>query len=206
MGEEGKPRKTDRRVIKTQKAIRQAFRKLLAEQDVDKITVSALAREADIDRKTFYLHFPSIDALIEQEVGAIVDRIAKALSSPATASEGLTTESSAVSMKRVLIELANLAEENPGLYQRIISSTSLDQMVDALHEPVLRAASESQGEPSAEKTEGFDYLVRFYIAGTLSVFTQWFMNDHDRPIDSIVDIVGKATDGKLSLTMAHGTA
>lgn len=191
MAEEGRPRKTDRRVIKTQKAIRNAFHKLLIEKPIDKITVSALAREADIDRKTFYLHFPSVDALIEREANEIVERVAQALSTPATSPD----ESSTSYMKRVLVELAKVADENTELYQRVISSLSIDQMVDALHEPVCRAARKTHEDAPDDNPAGFDYAVRFYIAGTLSVFTQWFINDRERPIDSIVDVVERATAG-----------
>ena len=42
-----------------------------------KITVTALAREADIDRKTFYLHYDTVDAvadaLLKQEAERIVE-------------------------------------------------------------------------------------------------------------------------------------
>lgn len=49
-------RSTDRRVVRTRKAIREAFFKLMEDQDYHKITIASIAREADIDRKTFYLH------------------------------------------------------------------------------------------------------------------------------------------------------
>lgn len=185
MVEKSAPKKTDRRVIKTQRAIRQAFRKLLVENGLEKITVSALAREADIDRKTFYLHYSSIDALIQQEANILVDRVAKALSSPAKEGGELTP----FSMKCVLIELANVVEENSELYHHVISSLSIDQMVDALHEPVRRAALESNKELGRADERGFDYIIRFYIAGTLSVFTRWFIEDRESPIESVVDVV-----------------
>ena len=50
-------RSTDRRVVRTRKAIREAFFKLMENQDYHKITIASVAREADIDRKTFYLHY-----------------------------------------------------------------------------------------------------------------------------------------------------
>lgn len=56
----------DKRVARTEKAIRAAFFKLLGDIDYEKISVSALAREAGVDRKTFYLHYRSIDALADE--------------------------------------------------------------------------------------------------------------------------------------------
>lgn len=185
--------KVDRRIVKTQKAIRQAFLKLLTEKGISKITVSALAREADIDRKTFYLHFSSIDELIEQEATLLVDKVAHALSSPAQQIGG----SVPINMKGVLVELAAVAEENVELYRHVISSLSIDQMVDALKEPVRRAALESVPDNATVDEDALDYILRFYIAGTLSVFTRWFMEDRERPIEQVVDIVER-------MTQSHG--
>ena len=67
--------KLDRRVVRTRKAIQTAFRNLVVRQGAEKITVSALAREADIDRKTFYLHYASLDELAEEQGHLVVDRI-----------------------------------------------------------------------------------------------------------------------------------
>ena len=67
--------KIDRRVLKTRAAIKAALDKLVKEQGMDKLTVSALAREANIDRKTFYLHYDSIDALIDSAASDMVQDI-----------------------------------------------------------------------------------------------------------------------------------
>ena len=54
--------KRDMRVIRTRKAIRQAFEELVLEEDVDRITVKAIADKACINRKTFYLHYDTIES------------------------------------------------------------------------------------------------------------------------------------------------
>lgn len=59
-------KKADRRVIRTRSAIRKAFTDLLAETAYNKITITALAKRADVDRKTFYTHYSSVDNLLER--------------------------------------------------------------------------------------------------------------------------------------------
>ena len=54
-------KKADRRVIRTRSAIRKAFTDLLAETAYNKITITALAKRADVDRKTFYTHYSSVE-------------------------------------------------------------------------------------------------------------------------------------------------
>ena len=54
----------DRRWTKTETAIKKAFFTLASQGDFRKITITALAEAADIDRKTFYLHYHSIEDLV----------------------------------------------------------------------------------------------------------------------------------------------
>ena len=54
-----KPR-IDRRIVRSRNAILSAFERLLMEKPLADITVSAIAREANVDRKTFYVHLSLI--------------------------------------------------------------------------------------------------------------------------------------------------
>ena len=46
-------RKTDRRSLRTQSAIKKAFEELLAEKNISEISITELAERADIHRATF---------------------------------------------------------------------------------------------------------------------------------------------------------
>ena len=56
----------DRRITKTKTAIREAYFSILKENSSAKITVTEIANRANIDRKTFYLHYDSPEALMEE--------------------------------------------------------------------------------------------------------------------------------------------
>ena len=58
---------TDLRTIRTKNAIHHAFQELAANTSIEHITVKELAELAGINRKTFYSHYDSIEAL-EQEL------------------------------------------------------------------------------------------------------------------------------------------
>ena len=57
--------RVDRRVRRSRRAIIEAFDRLIMDEPIDQISVSLIAREADVDRKTFYQHFGSIDGLLD---------------------------------------------------------------------------------------------------------------------------------------------
>lgn len=66
---------TDRRVARTKQALREAFRKLAQQYRFREITVQQLTAEANINRKTFYLHFDSIDDLADSFTAEIADQL-----------------------------------------------------------------------------------------------------------------------------------
>ncbi|MBS7527246.1 TetR/AcrR family transcriptional regulator [Fusibacter paucivorans] len=71
--------KNDLRFQKTHSAIRAAFRTLMAKKDYDKITVKALCELAKINRKTFYLHYHTLDDMITELEYEIAENILTAL-------------------------------------------------------------------------------------------------------------------------------
>ena len=56
--------KQDLRYLKNENLIRETFRKMICEMDYSKISIKELAQRAQINRKTFYLHYSSLDHLL----------------------------------------------------------------------------------------------------------------------------------------------
>lgn len=54
----------DLRFIKNEDLIRKIFREMIAEYEYSKISIRELTERARINRKTFYLHYPSLDSLL----------------------------------------------------------------------------------------------------------------------------------------------
>ena len=59
---------TDLRVIKTKESIEQAFLSLLEKKPLQKISIVELAREARINKGTFYLHYTDIFDLYQKTI------------------------------------------------------------------------------------------------------------------------------------------
>lgn len=59
-------KKTDRRVRKTKTQLRNGLAMLMKEKSVGEITVKELVDQVDINRSTFYLHYPDISGLLHE--------------------------------------------------------------------------------------------------------------------------------------------
>ncbi|MDD3367946.1 MAG: TetR/AcrR family transcriptional regulator [Lachnospiraceae bacterium] len=60
-----KERKTDRRTIYTENVIKDGLLELLAATSFEKITVTAVCKQAEITRATFYLHFDDLTGVLD---------------------------------------------------------------------------------------------------------------------------------------------
>ena len=56
----------DKRMLRTREAIRCALLSLLNQKDASQINVSELTEKAQISRKTFYLHYASVDEALQE--------------------------------------------------------------------------------------------------------------------------------------------
>ena len=182
--------KTDRRVIKTRAAIKAALEKLVKEQGMDKLTVSALAREANIDRKTFYLHYDSIDDLIDCAASDMVEDIISTIDP-----DRLRADSG----QQVRLTLARVNEKicaDVELYAYMANNLSMDFVLGHIERALVHYA-ETYGVESlprellADGDPGY-YRPRFYLAGAVSVYSEWLCSDRTRPIEEVAEVVADA--------------
>lgn len=59
-------KRPDRRQIKTKRAIRDALITLMEDKDISQITIRELSDCADINRKTFYAHYNSVEDVLDE--------------------------------------------------------------------------------------------------------------------------------------------
>lgn len=59
-------------------------------------------------------------------------------------------------------------------------------MVRALHGPVMDEARDEGWLDAVPDERALSYLVDFYIAGTLTAFRSWLLEDEPRSIDELV--------------------
>ena len=61
-----KSRKTDRRTLYTQNAIKDALLEALGEKNFEQITVTDICRRAEITRATYYLHYQTLTEVLDE--------------------------------------------------------------------------------------------------------------------------------------------
>lgn len=63
---------SDKRVIRTKKAIKAALFRIMEDKDISSITISELTTKANVNRRTFYTHYRNITDILNEIEGDLV--------------------------------------------------------------------------------------------------------------------------------------
>ena len=162
-----KPR-LDRRIVRSRNAILSAFERLLMEKPLADITVSAIAREANVDRKT--------------------------LSSMGGDSNERALGAAASFFKTVNEALCN----NLVLNRQLIENIPLDDFMARLRVPLEHEIADRDLLPEGLKDEMFDYYLAFLLSGIIGIYRTWAWSDGSVPIERVSAVANDLTLNGLS--------
>ena len=188
-----KPR-LDRRIVRSRNAILSAFERLLMEKPLADITVSAIAREANVDRKTFYVHFGTVDGLLDAIAVDVVEMIVDSVEKTLASMDGDTNEralgAAATFFKTVNEALCN----NLVLNRQLIENIPLDDFMAPLEHEI----AERDLLPQGLKDEMFDYYLSFLLSGIIGIYRTWALSDGSVPIERVSEVANDLTLNGLS--------
>lgn len=194
-----KQKRTDRRVMKTKRALFEAFDRIAQEKDYGKITISELAREADVDRKTFYLHYSSIEDMIDDRVGELVGGILDEVELDMQRRlQDCESEEGSESVKpdaRVFFAGVNGAVKNilPSL-ARLLGGVSVDVALDRIGKPLAEEIKRREVISLSMSDEMLQIHVSALVGFILGAYGAWFKGGMAVPLEDIFDMSGRLID------------
>lgn len=181
--------RVDRRVLRSRRAIVAAFDRLLRDRPLEAITVSAIAQEANVDRKTFYQHFGTIDGLLdaiaEEHVTRILDRTELMLGEHVggfTAREGLAAFFEALGQC-----LSDDFVREQGYLEHVHPDIIFDRLLRHFERQVVARGLLLDYIP-ADEVEG---CLAFALGGMLSAFRWWLREDRADSVDELLDLIDR---------------
>ena len=182
-----KTRQDDLRVRKTKESIRRAFEEMICEMDYEQITVKELTDRAMINRKTFYLHYETIDALLEELQQEIVESFV---------SQNISYHSMD-DIKRIIRYFYEFACKAPKLYERLLSSGSYEFIGNQINARIMAYQAERyRGAFSRNIYE--DNLVFSYFAPiTTILYRQWVKDGKKMPLEDLIATATRLVCGGL---------
>lgn len=183
----------DRRVAKTRETIRQAYFDLVLEKGGKRVTVSEIARKANIDRKTFYLHYQSTEEIIEEFAEEKTSEMLLRLTTKSFFRRSFD--------RRIFAEEANsLLRENLELCRALSSNPDYYFFWRGVEDTVVRHLINSYGRLT--RTPASDIIIRvsFFVSGAAGVYRRWFRGEIDCTLEEATDRMSEiAFEGARSL-------
>ncbi|MEA4921180.1 MAG: TetR-like C-terminal domain-containing protein [Clostridiaceae bacterium] len=183
---ENQAKRPDRRVIKTKKAIRNAFAELLSEKDINNITIKEISDAADINRKTFYNYYNGVYQIVEEIEDEIVTAFEAVL-------KGVDFRQCLQSPYVIFTKLTSSINKDIKFYSCLLKkdgNTSLSAKIVATLKIKVKESFASQISVSENI---LNLIADFSIAGMVAVFQEWFNSGCKMPIEQLSDAVGTMT-------------
>ena len=172
----------DRRITKTRKSIQNAYLNLLRQKGTEKITISDIAREADIDRKTFYLHYDSTEDIIreyaEEKTRELLTR--------------LTIRSFfSLSFDRKIFakEVNSMLAEHLEFCRMVAGNPSLGFFWNEVQNVTVDILSEIYARHSKLPESDLKIQVSFFVAGAMYVYQRWLRDEIPCTMEELGDKV-----------------
>lgn len=186
-----KTNRTDRRIEKTIKATETAYFELLSEKKNDRITITELADRANIDRKTFYLHYNSVDDVIDRHSRATVARIMAELENKGFFNDVLDVS---VFFETVLAVREEELQEFEVLQDPEIAALAWKHAENNLKDMLSDIAYRFFDEPDPK----MELSIKFYTAGIMSIFVSYIRQEIDIDPHELVRILSDLTENGIS--------
>ncbi len=183
----GAARSDDRRVVRTRKAIREAFLNLLRSEDYDRVTITAVAREADIDRKTFYLHYDSVDDVLDEFIRERAEQMVASLREESLAQGG------GVDVADLFARLSVALVQDYSITENMVRHVSPEKLLSKVEGPLTEAIVECDALGLASAMGPYlSYGVSFLCGGLLSSYRHWLAIDSDMPLENLAALTSAA--------------
>lgn len=174
-------KKEYRSAVRSRKMIRQAFFELLKEKNFEKITVTDIVKKADVNRSTFYAHYPDVMGVVEEIQEEILEYTQKFMDS-------IDFKDYYQNPKPYLQHIVKLVAENNELYRLLMTSAMAAKQLDQLKDILIERTIATLDVPEVFKNKfEFEFSVRFFLGGIADVYTQWLYGVIDCSLDELTD-------------------
>ena len=179
-------RSEDRRSRRSRRLLKEGLLQLMQEKRFSEITVRDITERMDLNRGTFYLHYPDTAALlqsVEEDMLAEAQVLVDAHMAESTAERTL---------RPVLLPILDYVVEHRTTIGTLLDSAAAGGFVDRLQELIYRNGARLTAAWFRDVSpENLDYLMSFITYGLIGLVKEWFGRDMDLPGEELVSMADR---------------
>ena len=165
--------------------IRQAYTELLKEKDLNKITVSDIVKRADINRGTFYAHYPDVRGVTEEIENEFIEEMLNILAE-------FQYENFFKNPTPLLLRISRFLEKDEEFYKVLIRSNNSEIFLEKLKKIFSdHMLSNTDIPEDLKSTKTVKLRISYFAGGIVNVYKQWFMGELDCNINDIALEISK---------------
>ena len=181
--------RSDIRVEKTKKSLRKSFKEMFLEMDFEKITIKKLCERAMVNRRTFYLHYDSINDIMTEVLEEMALDFIKYTDS----------YDHFLYPDRIVRDYFIFTNNNP-LYEKLNNNIDLNYLREQVSIRVVNKVTHHFD--SIKYLDSFQYdMTRVFLnSTTVSMYRYWSINGKKIPMEDAINITIKlVSDGIKSI-------
>lgn len=183
---EKQEKKVDRRVLKTKRAIRNAFAELLSQKDINEITIKDIADAADIDRKTFYNYYAGVYQLVDEIENEIVETLTEVI--------GDTDLRRDIDNPHFIFsKLTAIINNDLDFYSPLMRSDGNASLVAKIAAALKKKMRSSAYLPKSVTDDTLEVMTEYVFSGMLAVYRNWFNSNREHSIDDVIQTISILT-------------
>lgn len=177
-------KKEYRSSIRSRQMIRKAFLELLKEKDFSKITVTDIVKRADLNRSTFYAHYPDIRGVVEEIQEEIFTENVFLLGQ-------LSFDDFLEDPVPYFQKISLLLGEHIDLFKRLGHTESLHIRLDDFRRVLVDKICVYEGIPRKyRESPAFSIRLHFFIGGIMNTYQQWAEGILDCSLEEVTQEIG----------------
>lgn len=173
-------RKTDRRVNRTCRLLRESLMDLIVEKGYDAVTIEDITERAELGRTTFYLHYRDKEELLLESIDAIADELTEKIYVEILSDNENQIDLDHPKRFRPVIFVFRHANENRRLYQIIFRGEGTTAAATRIRKIIFDAAKtffNLQVDRSIRNklSEAQVEIIAAYFSSALMGFLTWWL-------------------------------
>ena len=165
---------------------------LLEKKEIEYITIKEICERAGVNRSTFYLHYESIDDLLNETLEYIIHKLVNHFNEePKKFIEKLNTankEDLVLIKEKYLKPYLEFIKDNKKIFiaafQNPVVMKTQESYSD-LEKYILNPILDKYNIPNNKKK----YLLQFYIHGIMAIIQEWTINNCEDKIENVMNII-----------------
>ena len=184
--------KQESRYFNTASLFDEALILLLEQKDIEYITVKEICEKAGFNRSTFYLHYETIEDLLNETLEYIVNKLIthfdKEPKDFISKLNTLNKEDLIFINEEYLQPYLEFIKDNKKAFIAAFKKPTVmraNEAYSGLEKNILNPILDKYGIPDYKKK----YMLQFYVNGIMAIIKEWAINDCKDEIQDIMNII-----------------